>query len=273
MPDLEIKGGAEDNRFNTIQVIEFPVLVALDLIPGAVADSKLGTNTAIPSSVFILLSNVTSATNQFNIPTSPMQMQVVSSNANDTAIGTGAQQVTIKYLTQSISPSKFTEFTEIVTLNGTTPVNTVAKNIYRINDFTVNRTGIGLFSAGDISLQTVGGATTFEKIDVGTNRHRSAIHWIPNGKRTIVQGLKFSASTAGGVLFVLEQSNIDPSGNIVGAGVEQIEIASGSAIMPLPLPHSISNPNNKELFYAIAVKGRASNQSASGTFQFIDYTL
>lgn len=252
---------------------EFEINVAMGLIPGAVADSKVGENTNIPSTVFIVLSNVTSAAFPINVPAAPIQMQVVSSNANDTAAGTNAQQVTIKYLTQSTSVFKFTEFTETISLNGIVPVNTLATNIYRINDFTVNRTGAIPFSAGNISLQSVGGATTFERIDTGTNKHRSALHWIPNGKRTIVKGLKFSVSTTGGVVFILEQTNTDVAGNIVAVAVEQIEIANGAAIMPLPLPHSLDNPNNKELAFLIVGKGRAANQSGSCTFQFIDMSI
>jgi hypothetical protein len=252
---------------------EFDTDVAMGLIAGAVADSKVGENNAIPSTPFIVLSNVTSAAFPVNVPAAPMQMQVVSNAAADTGAGTGAQQVTIKYLTQSTSVFKFTEFTETITLNGVTPVNTVATNIYRINDFWVSRAGVTSFSAGNISLQSVGGATTFERIDAGTNRHRSALHWVPNGMMTHVKGLKFSVSTNGGVLFILEQTKENAAGNVVPLGIEQIEIANGSTVMPLSLPHVLMNPNNKEHAIVIVVKGRASNQSASGTFQFIDMLI
>lgn len=252
---------------------EFDTDVAMGLISGAVSDSKVGENSVIPNALYIVLSNVTSVTFPVNVPATPMQFQVVSSSASDTGAGTGAQQVTIKYLTQSTSVFKFTEFTETITLNGVTPVNSVATNIYRINDFWVSRAGATSFSAGNISLQSVGGATTFERIDVGTNRHRSALHWVPNGMMTHVKGLKFSVSTSGGVLFVLEQTKEDATGNVVPLGVEQIEIANGSAVMPLPLPHVLMNPNNKEHAIAVVCKGRASNQSGSATFQFEDMPI
>ena len=110
-------------------------------------------------------------------------------------------------------------------------------------------------------------------MDVGTNRNRTAIHWVPNGKRTILVGLKFSASTSGGVIYILERTIVGTNLVPIALGVEQIEIANSVAIMPLPLPHVLENPNNNELTFAVVAKGRAANQTGSCTFQFIDMPL
>src|SRR5512135_2461251 len=76
-------------------------------------------------------------------PTTPQQMQVVSSSANDTAAGTGVQSVYIHYL-----DTNYADRFEIVTLNGVTPVNTVATNILRINGVHSQTVGTGGVAAG-----------------------------------------------------------------------------------------------------------------------------
>lgn len=252
---------------------EFYINVPLNLIPGAVRDSKVGSNDNIPSSTFILLSNVTSAAFPINFPASPIQMQVVSSSASDTGAGIGAQQVTIRYLRSPTSIFGFTENTEIVTLNGVTPVNTVNTDIYRINEFIVSRVGTGLFSAGNISLQSVGGATTFERIDAGTNRHRTAIHFVPNKFQCLLVSSIIGCSTAGGTIFILEETREDLSGNVVTSGSVQTELSNNTVFNGFPSPFVIQNPNNKEKFFAIVVKGRASNQTASATFSYIELPM
>src|SRR5659263_687910 len=60
----------------------------------------------------------------YKFPGNPMRMQIVSSSSNDGSSGPGARQVDIHYL-----DNNYAEQTELITLNGTTPVNTIATNI------------------------------------------------------------------------------------------------------------------------------------------------
>ena len=78
-------------------------------------------------------------------PATPIGMQVVSSSVADTAAGTGVQKVQIDYL-----DTDYKQQSEIVTLNGTTAVPTVATNILRVNDFFATEIGTGRISAGTI---------------------------------------------------------------------------------------------------------------------------
>lgn len=129
-------------------------------------------------------------------PAGGIQMSFVSTSANDTLAGTGAQKVHIHYL-----DSSYNDQTEIVNLNGVTPVNTVATNILRINAMHVSQAGTGGVSAGSISLTSVGGATTYGHIEVGYNTARQAIYTIPAGKTGYISHWQASSGTGTGSHF------------------------------------------------------------------------
>lgn len=99
-------------------------------------------------------------------PTSAAQRSLVSSSADDSAAGIGARTVSITYYDNTGGGP----FTEIVTLNGTTPVNTVATNIRFIEQMEVLTAGSTGHNSGTISLYTgTGGAgTVIGSIGVGT---------------------------------------------------------------------------------------------------------
>lgn len=75
-----------------------------------------------------------SAGASYTFPAAEMQMEVVSSSANDdgSPAGFGARTVIIDYLDDA-----YAEKSETVTLNGTTAVATTATDIFRVNRFRV----------------------------------------------------------------------------------------------------------------------------------------
>ena len=212
-----------------------------------------------------MLSNVTSASSLINFPTVAQQMQIVSTSASDNSAGVGAQQVKITYL-----KTDFTLNTEFILTNGVTPVNTVNTDIFRIEKFEVSRTGSNLIGIGNISLQSIGGATTFERIDAGTNINRTCIHFVPKGFKSTLFSITKGASTAAGVIFIVEKTFQYQGTNVITHGIDQLDIGN-FAIHNNPIPpHTIQNPDGLQMFFALVVKGRAANQAASGTIQFID---
>lgn len=271
--DADITSPAPAAQFNTVQVIDFQTLAAMGKITGAQAWYKIGSSEVIPTATFMILSNVTSSTFISNFPTVPQQLRVVSTSANDAAAGTGAQQATIEYLTDPGSPTLFTRFSEIVTLNGTTPVNTVATNISRIERVHVSRVGSTSVSQGDISIQSVGGATTFEKIAGGENVSRTAVHFVPNGYMSIITDLLFGTSTSGGTRFAFTSVEQDPSGNIVRVGELENALNVSTSTLPLNTPIVLKNNLNKRLSFAVTVRGMASNQQGSASFIAIDIPI
>lgn len=130
-------------------------------------------------------------------PASAIQMEVVSSSASDAAAGTGVRTVRIGYLDNT-----YAEKTETVTLNGVTPVNTVATNILRVNSIRAVTCGSGKTAAGTISVRSVGGATTYRVIAQGYTRGRSAIFTVPLGKTLYITsiGISSGATTASKVV-------------------------------------------------------------------------
>ncbi len=259
MVDADLSGGITPDFFTA---------VAQGNIPNSTAGSRVGTNEVIPQAAFILLSNVTSVSSPSNFPSAAQQMQVVSSSAIDTAAGIGGQQVEITYLTTPASG--FQKKTEIVTLNGTTPVLTTNTDLFRIDRFRVSRVGSQLFPTGNISLQSVGGATTFEQIPALTNVFRTAAHYVPKGFKTTVTDMLMGVSTIGGVIFILEAFEEDASGNVVVVGNEQVEFGQNAVSHQLQTPLVVSNPNGLIKGVVIVVRGRAANQAASGSFRFVD---
>lgn len=80
-------------------------------------------------------------------------INVVSSSVNDTAAGTGARTVRIVGV-----DGNYTLLNETVTLNGTTPVQTVNKFLV-INEINVRETGSSYFNEGTISATSDGDAS------------------------------------------------------------------------------------------------------------------
>lgn len=259
--------------FNTLQTIDYPTLVALGLISGHKAFYKIGFSAVIPSTTFMILSNVTSASFISNFPSVAQQMQLVSTSVNDTAAGTGAQQITIDYLTSPTSATRFTRFSEVVTLNGTIPVDTIATNIDRIERVHVSRVGTGSVSAGDISLQSVGGATTFEKISAGENVARTAVHFVPNGYMSIITDISVGSTTSGGTRFSFTDVELNAAEDAVRVGLLESAFSAASSNINFNTPIVLKNDKNKRISFAITVRGLASNQSGTGSFVAIDILL
>ena len=120
-----------------------------------------------------------------------IQLEVVSSSPNDTAAGSGVQSVDIHYL-----DTTGLEQEETVTMNGVTPVNTVATDIdivQWIHTCTIGTAG-GV-SDGNISLRDTTGVTAFEYIAAGGNQSLSARYTIPTAKTGFILGWEASGIT------------------------------------------------------------------------------
>lgn len=137
------------------------------------------------------------------------QRSIASASANDTAAGTGARTVQIIYLDSTGAGP----FTETLTLNGTTGVNTVSTNICYIEEIKVLTVGSGGSNAGIITLYTAinKGGTTIGTINAADNQTFWCHHYIPNGKVCNITGVSTShnGTTVGsGAVFLIKTLSI-----------------------------------------------------------------
>lgn len=102
-------------------------------------------------------------------------MSIVSTSANDAAAGTGVRQIMIHYLNAALI-----EQTEIITLNGLTPVLSISTNIRFINDIHSVAVGSGGKAAGDVTISN--GGIVYAQMSANFNRQSSSFRMIPAGK-------------------------------------------------------------------------------------------
>lgn len=150
---------------------------------------------------YITTSSTSSAAIRATIYTSQtnaVQRSISSSSASDTSAGTGARQVRITYYDNTLAgPS-----TEIITLNGTTAVNTSQTNIAFIEKLEVVSAGSNGGNVGTITLYigTGGGGDGFASIASGDNITYWAHHYVPSNQICYITQIFGSASAVlGGI--------------------------------------------------------------------------
>ncbi len=110
------------------------------------------------------------------------QMTVVSESANDAAAGTGIQTVRVNYLDASGDQQS-----EDVTLNGTTPVNTVATDIRFVNDFYALTVGTGGVAADHVKIYKTGTVgLVYNMIHQGGNKSLVSHRMVPAGHTLVL---------------------------------------------------------------------------------------
>lgn len=169
-------------------------------------------------------------------PTSAMQLEVVSSSANDTSAGSGARTVEIFYLDVS-----FNEKTEILTLNGTTPVATTATDIYRVNTFRVKTVGATGWNEGNIDIRHLSDTPIYSRIATGINRAFTCVFTVPINKILYVANLFFSSASNVAnkpVRFISKGTYDNASGSTISFFMPYSNaiVCDGSIDMQLELP-------------------------------------
>ena len=116
-------------------------------------------------------------------PIGGVQMSIVSTSANDdgSPVGTGIRTMDIHYLDANLVPQ-----VENITLNGLTPVLTVATNIRFIQCMHITTVGSLKAAAGVIT--ATNSAVIYSQIDTGSRRCSSTARMVPAGKRLFVAG-------------------------------------------------------------------------------------
>lgn len=164
---------------------------------------------------------------------------IVSTSANDTAAGTGARTIKITYMAADGSGP----FTETITLNGVTAVNTVATNIALIERMDVMTVGSGGGNAGTINLMTglAGAGTVIGSIAVGDNQTNWVHHYVPLGKTCYVLMLEGASTVAAGGLSV---NSLNPISSLVAQVQPDTTMQHGTVHVsrPYPVPVVVVGP-------------------------------
>ena len=121
-------------------------------------------------------------------PSTGLRMSIVSTSAQDHPGGTGVHSVIVHYLDADL-----VQRTETVTLDGTTPVLTVATNIRWVGEIHLLTYGTGKAFAGNLTVTNAG--TRYKFIAAGARTTRSSAYRVPAGKRLIVHTLYAGATS------------------------------------------------------------------------------
>lgn len=170
--------------------LDFPTGVGAGLVVGAVNNTVFGVSpdidTADARGTIWDLKN-TLRTRLY----SPVQFQVRSSSANDTAAGTGARVVVITTLDGS-----FNEVVSVIPLNGVTNVVLPGTHLI-VNAAVVVSTGSNHKNVGNITIDTVVGGFVQGYIASGKCLHRGAFFCVPAGKIFVAHNFFFTVSSGG----------------------------------------------------------------------------
>jgi hypothetical protein len=138
-------------------------------------------------------------------PATGVQLSIVSTSANDAAAGTNIQKVELHYLDINLN-----EQSEIITLNGLTPVLTTATDIRFVNCMHVHEYGTSPYAAGDIT--GTNGGNIYTEIQTGELRCSSSARMVPNTKVCYVAGAvggAVSGTAAAGVFMHIVATELD----------------------------------------------------------------
>jgi hypothetical protein len=160
-------------------------------------------------------------------------------------------------------------FTEVVTLNGLTGVNTVGTNIANIERMDVVKVGSGGANAGVISLmtQTGGNGTAIGSINTNDNRTFWAHHHVPPGFTTFITNITSSCSAGGAGAVTLNVLNpIDSTvPSVIPTGI--LRHGTTAAALTFSVPVGIPGP---ALVFLIERPDSATAQTNFASFGYID---
>jgi hypothetical protein len=196
-------------------------------------------------------------------PPSPTLMLISSTSANDTAAGTGARTVLLEGVNGTGGRAS-----EIVTLNGQTPVSTV-KTYDAIERMVVLTVGSGGSNAGFIYAGTgavTAGVPAVPYSVIATGENASIIgHWTcPAGFSGYITKGNLSVGPTAGNQFVLGRLKLRGADDIIRTAAK-VTVQSGTAEFNFDYPVKISAG---ECITATA-QGSGNNASVSSYFQIV----
>ena len=155
----------------------FELQVARGLIKGHSLINIFGYQSLVSSTFIPIWENAT----VYTYPSAATIMQMVSTSASDTAVSVRIMGLNANY----------DAITEIVTLNGTTPVSTIGSYL-RIN----NLVTVAGNAAGNMTLSA--GGVTYAKINAGIGRSQMSMFSVPAGYSFFLTRVDLFSNLSGG---------------------------------------------------------------------------
>lgn len=230
-----------------LRVVSNPYLylIAEGKLPGHEVGIILGERLGVSTAAFEALDSGFGAE-----PHAPSGARVVSSSAADSGTGTGAQKVHVYYL-----DANWVEKTEVVTLNGTSPVSLAATDVTHIQGFEVAQVGSGGAAAGNVDLQNPTGTATWARIAAGTNVYFNCRVHVPAGHRLFI--VEWTASAFNGAAkFHLDAEHAHAGGGTVFHTSDMVMVEKSAANPQLLTPIVVEEKSH------VQVRARA---KAAGT--------
>lgn len=160
------------------------------------------------------------------------QRSINSTDANDDVTGTGARVVRITYFNAACQGP----YTEDVTLDGTTPVNTVATNIALIERLEVITVGSTGGNQGTIRLWTAtgGGGSVWASIAPQDNQTYWAHHYVASNKTCFITAIDACGKPTAGIITL---NKLDPTDTSVAQHNLDISYSYGNGNAASLLKH------------------------------------
>lgn len=172
-------------------------------------------------------------------PAAGVQLSISSDNSSDTDGGTGINSVEVHYLDSDLVPNS-----EVVTLNGTTGVNTTATDIRWVQCMHMDTYGTGREAAGNIS--AIANSNTHSYIESGERQCATASRRVQAGKRLMISSM-FAGSVSGTgnaqstIRLVFTRVNgHDFTSDGIHFPFAAINVQDNSATLPLHQPISVT---------------------------------
>ena len=176
--DQEVNVNTSGELLAATSASNFFLDVAKGLVPGHTAVFISSRNPAVGN---VTIEDVWDLGGLMVYPTAGEQWELISTSTLDTAAGTGARTIQVKYLDDN-----YVEQVETVTMNGTTAVTLAANDSFRpqrIETLTAGSTGE---NQGTITLQVASGGNPRGAMLASENVSMSSHYTVPAGKTAFI---------------------------------------------------------------------------------------
>lgn len=192
---------------NPYNNMDFFAAVELGLVPGWTYNRKFGRRVAVTTT----LTPITQS-GVYSTPTSATALEIVSDDADDTAVGAGLRKVRIIGL-----DSNWTEISQDVTLNGTTPVTIPTSLIRQYRTIALESGSYANQTTpsqqGTITIQASGGGTVWSTLGLaatgfGMGQSLIGCYTVPKGYEAFVYTGEISIeNTKAASLYFFQRTN------------------------------------------------------------------